>query len=92
MLAVSELLLSWTEVSVDGSLSLWKGYLSNSVCLYNKLNLAKRPVNYMCPFEDIYALFWFVWLKTDNFIPSNKWDEQNNTHCPTSLETLAGRK
>lgn len=52
--------------------------LSNSVCLYNKLNLAKRPVNYVCPFDDIYVLFWFVWVKTDNFIPSNKWDEPDD--------------
>jgi hypothetical protein len=43
--------------------------LPNSVCLYSKLNLAKRPVNRVCPFEDIYVLFWFVWVKTDNFIP-----------------------
>jgi len=53
-------------------------YLSNSVCLYNKLNVAKRHVNYVHPFEDIYVLFRFVWVKTDDFIPSNKWDEPND--------------
>jgi hypothetical protein len=53
-------------------------YLSNSVCHYNKLNIAKKPVNYVCPFEDIYVFFWFVWVKTDSCIPSNKWDEPND--------------
>jgi len=52
--------------------------LSNSVCHYNKLNVAKRPVNYVCPFEDICLLFWFVWVKRDNLIPSNKWNEPND--------------
>lgn len=52
--------------------------LSNSVCLYSKLNRAKRCVNCVCPFEDICVLFWFVWVNSDNLIPSNKWDELND--------------
>lgn len=72
-------MLSWTKFMLMDPYHYGRdACLSNSVCHYSKLNIAKIPANYVCPFEDIYVFFWFVWVKTDSFIPSNKWDEPND--------------